>query len=264
MGDTGSLALGGALAGVAILSGAHLLLLLIGGVFAAETLSVIIQVASYKTTRRRVFRMSPLHHHFELGGMPETTVTARFWLASLAPLAAGLGPDFTHRMNASTSAASTATTTSSSSAWGAAGAPRSRCCARASPRSPRPTRRRPTRCATRWPSCARPACRSSRPTRWTRRWRAPPSPCSRPAFRSTARWCGGCRPPRVPVFSEVEVAYRICKAPIVAVTGTKGKTTTTALVGALFAAAGKHRPRRRQHRQRADPRDRRARRPRTG
>ncbi len=83
MGDTGSLALGGALAGVAILTGAHLLLLLVGGVFAAETLSVIIQVASYKTTRRRVFRMSPLHHHFELGGMPETTVTARFWLASL-------------------------------------------------------------------------------------------------------------------------------------------------------------------------------------
>ena len=90
MGDTGSLALGGALAGVAILSGAHLLLLLIGGVFIAETLSVIIQVASYKTTRRRVFRMSPLHHHFELGGMPETTVTARFWLASLVLSLLGL------------------------------------------------------------------------------------------------------------------------------------------------------------------------------
>lgn len=83
MGDTGSLALGGALAGVAILTGAQLFLLLIGGVFVAETLSVIIQVASYKTTRRRVFRMSPLHHHFELGGWPETKVTARFWLASL-------------------------------------------------------------------------------------------------------------------------------------------------------------------------------------
>jgi phospho-N-acetylmuramoyl-pentapeptide-transferase len=83
MGDTGSLALGGALAGVAILTRTQLLLLLIGGVFAAETLSVIIQVASYKTTRRRVFRMSPLHHHFELGGWPETKVTSRFWLASL-------------------------------------------------------------------------------------------------------------------------------------------------------------------------------------
>jgi phospho-N-acetylmuramoyl-pentapeptide-transferase len=83
MGDTGSLALGGALAGIAILTGAQLVLLIVGGVFVAETLSVMIQVASYKTTKRRVFRMSPLHHHFELGGWPETTVTARFWLASL-------------------------------------------------------------------------------------------------------------------------------------------------------------------------------------
>jgi phospho-N-acetylmuramoyl-pentapeptide-transferase len=83
MGDTGSLALGAALAGAAILTGAQLLLLLIGGVFVAETLSVIIQVTSYKTTKRRVFRMSPLHHHFELGGWPETRVTSSFWLASL-------------------------------------------------------------------------------------------------------------------------------------------------------------------------------------
>jgi phospho-N-acetylmuramoyl-pentapeptide-transferase len=83
MGDTGSLALGGALAGAAILTGTQLLLPLIGGVFVAETLSVILQVTSYKTTRRRIFRMSPLHHHFELGGWPETTVTARFWLASV-------------------------------------------------------------------------------------------------------------------------------------------------------------------------------------
>lgn len=82
MGDTGSLALGAALAGGAILTGTQLLLPLIGGVFAAETLSVIVQVASYKTTRRRVFRMSPLHHHFELGGWPETKVTMRFWIAS--------------------------------------------------------------------------------------------------------------------------------------------------------------------------------------
>ncbi|HTJ25647.1 MAG TPA: phospho-N-acetylmuramoyl-pentapeptide-transferase [Candidatus Limnocylindria bacterium] len=82
MGDTGSLALGAALAGGAILTGTQLLLPLIGGVFAAETLSVIIQVASYKATRRRVFRMSPLHHHFELSGWPETKVTMRFWIAS--------------------------------------------------------------------------------------------------------------------------------------------------------------------------------------
>jgi phospho-N-acetylmuramoyl-pentapeptide-transferase len=65
-------------------------LLLIGGVFVAETLSVIIQVASFKTTRRRVFRMSPLHHHFELGGWPETVVTVRFWIASFVLSVLGL------------------------------------------------------------------------------------------------------------------------------------------------------------------------------
>jgi phospho-N-acetylmuramoyl-pentapeptide-transferase len=82
MGDTGALALGGVLAGSAILTGTHLLLPLIGGVFVAEALSVIVQVAYFKATRKRIFRMSPLHHHFELGGWPETKVTARFWTAS--------------------------------------------------------------------------------------------------------------------------------------------------------------------------------------
>lgn len=89
MGDTGSLALGAALAGIAILTGMQLLLLIVGGVFAIETLSVIIQVASYKTTRRRVFRMAPLHHHFELAGWPESVVTTRFWIASLVLSALG-------------------------------------------------------------------------------------------------------------------------------------------------------------------------------
>lgn len=90
MGDTGSLALGGFIAGCAILTGTDLLLPIVGGVFAAEALSVIIQVVSYKTTKRRVFRMSPLHHHFELGGWPETKVTARFWAASALLTLAGL------------------------------------------------------------------------------------------------------------------------------------------------------------------------------
>ena len=90
MGDTGSLALGALLSGVAILSGQMLLLLLVGGVFVAEALSVIIQVTYFKRTGgKRIFRMSPLHHHFELIGWPETTVTARFWLASA--LLSGLG-----------------------------------------------------------------------------------------------------------------------------------------------------------------------------
>jgi phospho-N-acetylmuramoyl-pentapeptide-transferase len=82
MGDTGSLTLGAVLAGSAIVAGNQLLLLLIGGVFAAEAVSVILQVAYFKATRKRIFRMSPLHHHFELGGWPETKVTQRFWTAS--------------------------------------------------------------------------------------------------------------------------------------------------------------------------------------
>jgi phospho-N-acetylmuramoyl-pentapeptide-transferase len=84
MGDTGSLALGALLAGVAILCGEMLLLVVVGGVFVAEALSVIAQVSYFKATGgRRILRMSPLHHHFELGGWPETKVTVRFWVASL-------------------------------------------------------------------------------------------------------------------------------------------------------------------------------------
>lgn len=83
MGDTGSLALGAALAGVALLSKTPLYLGIIGGVFVAETLSVIIQVTAFKLTGRRVFRMSPLHHHFELGGWMESKVVFRFWIAGI-------------------------------------------------------------------------------------------------------------------------------------------------------------------------------------
>lgn len=81
MGDTGSLALGGALASVAVLTKTELLLVIVGGVFVVEALSVIIQVISFKSTGRRVFRMSPIHHHFELGGWSETRVVTVFWLA---------------------------------------------------------------------------------------------------------------------------------------------------------------------------------------
>ncbi|MCX7780024.1 MAG: phospho-N-acetylmuramoyl-pentapeptide-transferase [Negativicutes bacterium] len=81
MGDTGSLALGGALASVAVLTKTELLLISVGGVYVVEALSVIIQVISFKLTGKRVFRMSPIHHHFELGGWSETKVVTVFWLA---------------------------------------------------------------------------------------------------------------------------------------------------------------------------------------
>ncbi len=83
MGDTGSLALGAALAGMAIASGTTLILPIVGILFVLETLSVIIQVISFRTTGRRVFRMSPLHHHFELGGWREEQVVVVFWVISL-------------------------------------------------------------------------------------------------------------------------------------------------------------------------------------
>ena len=83
MGDTGSLALGGALAAAAILTKTELLLIIVGGVFVAEALSVIIQVISFQTTGKRVFLMSPVHHHFELKGWPETKVVHVFWFAGV-------------------------------------------------------------------------------------------------------------------------------------------------------------------------------------
>lgn len=82
MGDTGSLALGGALGAAAVVTRNELLLIVIGGLYVLETLSVIIQVISFKSTGRRVFRMSPLHHHFELSGWSENKVVRNFWLLS--------------------------------------------------------------------------------------------------------------------------------------------------------------------------------------
>ena len=90
MGDTGSLALGGALAAVGILTHTEILLAVIGLVFVCEALSVIIQVISFQTTGKRVFRMSPIHHHFELGGWSEWKVVTVFWLAGLVASVAGL------------------------------------------------------------------------------------------------------------------------------------------------------------------------------
>lgn len=89
MGDTGSLGIGGGLAAVAILTKAEVLLALIGGVFVVEVLSVIIQVVSFKTRGKRVFKMSPIHHHFELTGWSEWRVVISFWTAGL--VLAGIG-----------------------------------------------------------------------------------------------------------------------------------------------------------------------------
>jgi phospho-N-acetylmuramoyl-pentapeptide-transferase len=89
MGDTGSLGLGAAIAALAIVTKTELLLVLIGGIYVAETLSVILQVLSFKLTGRRIFLMAPLHHHFEMKGWSETEVMVRFWI--ITGISAGAG-----------------------------------------------------------------------------------------------------------------------------------------------------------------------------
>jgi phospho-N-acetylmuramoyl-pentapeptide-transferase len=83
MGDTGSLALGAALGTVAVLIKQEILLVLVGGLFVVEAASVILQVGSFKLRGKRIFRMAPLHHHFELAGWPESKVIIRFWIVAI-------------------------------------------------------------------------------------------------------------------------------------------------------------------------------------
>ncbi len=89
MGDTGSLGLGGAIAGLAVMTKTEVLLILLGGIFVMEALSVVIQVLSFQTTRKRVFLMAPIHHHFELRGWSETKIILRFWI--VASICAAIG-----------------------------------------------------------------------------------------------------------------------------------------------------------------------------
>jgi phospho-N-acetylmuramoyl-pentapeptide-transferase len=96
MGDTGSLAIGTGLATLALVTNTHLLLLVIGGIYVAETLSVVLQVGWFRISGgRRLFRMAPIHHHFELRGWPETKVIVRFWLIGVALTALALGLFYT-------------------------------------------------------------------------------------------------------------------------------------------------------------------------
>lgn len=91
MGDTGSLALGGLVAAMAIVTQTQLLLVILGGLFVLETVSVILQVVSFRVFGRRLFRMAPIHHHFEVLGWPEFTVIVRFWIVAGLAVAFALG-----------------------------------------------------------------------------------------------------------------------------------------------------------------------------
>mgnify|MGYP001411998759 CR=1 FL=1 len=90
MGDTGSLSLGGSLAAIAIIVKHEIVLAIVGGLFVLEAISVIVQVISYKLTGKRIFRMAPIHHHFEKKGWPESTVVIRFWIISIILAMIGL------------------------------------------------------------------------------------------------------------------------------------------------------------------------------
>jgi phospho-N-acetylmuramoyl-pentapeptide-transferase len=89
MGDTGSLCLGGAIAGLAVMTKTELLLVLLGGIFVIEALSVLLQVFSFRTFRKRIFLMAPIHHHFELRAWSETKIILRFWIVAAACAAVG-------------------------------------------------------------------------------------------------------------------------------------------------------------------------------
>ena len=90
MGDVGSLALGAALGVIAVIIRQEIVLAVMGGVFVIETVSVILQVASFKLTGKRIFRMAPLHHHYELKGWPEPRVIVRFWIITVVLVLVGL------------------------------------------------------------------------------------------------------------------------------------------------------------------------------
>ena len=90
MGDVGALSLGAALGVIAVIVRQELILLLMGGIFVLETVSVILQVASFKLTGKRIFRMAPIHHHFELKGWPEPRVIVRFWIITFVLVLCGL------------------------------------------------------------------------------------------------------------------------------------------------------------------------------
>jgi phospho-N-acetylmuramoyl-pentapeptide-transferase len=83
MGDVGSLGLGGVLGTLAVISKQEIVLTMVGGIFVVETVSVVLQVASFKLTGKRIFKMAPIHHHFELKGWPEPRIIVRFWVVGI-------------------------------------------------------------------------------------------------------------------------------------------------------------------------------------
>ena len=215
MGDTGAMALGGAIAAMAIMLKVEFLLLFVGGIFVIEALSVMLQVLSFKWFGRRIFLMAPLHHHFEMKAWSETKIMVRFWIVTGDPLR--------RRLRALLQVLPAASGRIES--------------ARLRPRAVRPLVGRAARGARRRGRARRPHARQrGRPLAARRRRRG--RQVARRAAASAARARRARR--GIQVWSEVELGFRLLPGTrFVGVTGTNGKTTTTELLGAIFRAAGR-------------------------
>ncbi len=237
MGDVGSLALGGAIGTVAILIKQELLLPIVGGVWVLEALSVIIQVISFKTTGKRVFKMSPLHHHFELIGWSEPKVITRFLI-----MARALRPVQPHHVEAAVTAMAQGTFSVDGRQVVVVGAARS---GLAAAELLRKRGARVTLSESR-PSFAESAALEAAGVRVETGGHqaatlaeadlvvvSPGVPLEQPVFEA-ARARG------VEIIGELEMAWRWLKGKVIAVTGTKGKSTTTTLIGRMLSAAGRH------------------------
>ncbi len=239
MGDTGALALGGLFGALAITTNTQLLLVILGGLFVMETLSVILQVISFRGFHRRIFRMSPIHHHFELAGWPEFTVIVRFWIIAGLCVSGGPGsvlrrlPPAGGRGMSGRFAGERAVVVGA----GVAGTAAARVLADEGA-SVRVTDARPLDELASAPELEAAGVEvlagghdAAHLDDATLVVAGPGVPEDAPILRR-ARERG------VPVWGELELGARLCEVPYVAVTGTNGKTTTTGMIAACLQTAG--------------------------
>ena len=260
MGDTGSLSLGGALAGLAILTRTELLLVMLGGLFVVETVSVMLQVALLQGRPRadrhgrRIFRIAPMHHHFEMLGWEQVTVTIRFWIITGLCVAAGLGvfyAEWVTRHRESDPATPRPARLLGGRAGGRRGLRGLRVRGRGQPHPPRRRRSpRSTRADGGGGGRAKAELLEVLGATDPARGRAPPTTLpddvdllvTSPGWRPTRRCWPRPAARGVPVWGEVELAWRLRDpdhdTPWLAVTGTNGKTTTVQMLDAILRAAG--------------------------
>ena len=239
MGDTGSLALGGSLGVVSVITKHELVLAIIGGLFVVEAVSVIVQVASFKMTGRRIFKMAPLHHHFEKLGWSEPTIVIRFWIIACILGLIGLST-LKLRCRYAGAAPITRIRKSACSGWPKRELPRFRRWSRAARTSLRGTTRKTAAKHSRSIS-PKAKCSLLEPKSWP--WKelealvlSPGVPLTHPAPHYTVTLA---QEAGVRVIGDIEL---LCEAqPLakkIAITGTNGKSTTTSLIGHILKAAG--------------------------